>query len=140
MKDTKLILLAVLMVGAVISLTYGVAGLSKARGAAVAKKNAAQKYLTTQQAPAAGVSTRRVARTKFPAWRRSPFAPKALSASPARLTLTGVITDGKRLKAVIGDAIVKPGDKVGPYTVVDIKKTSVTVHDGTAIRELKLER
>ncbi len=140
MKNNKLIVLAVLMVVAVISLTYGVIGLSKGKGAAASKRKAAQKHGEAAQAPEASVSARHAARTKFAAWRRSPFVPKALSASSSKLTLNGVITDGKSLKAVIGDTIARKGDKVGPYTIIDIKKTSVTVNDGTVNSELKLER
>ena len=41
---------------------------------------------------------------------------------------------------MIGDAIVRKGDKVGSNTVVDVQKDKVILNDGAKNFELKLEK
>ena len=138
----KIIALAVLMVVAVISVIYGLSAPAKGKRGAVARAGAARQYEGVQKASVvAGPEQRRAVKSKIASWRRSPFAPKgAAGEGYSGLTLNGIITDGKNLKAVIGDSIVKKGDKVGSSTIVEIRKDSCIINDGTGNRELKLER
>ena len=137
----KLIALAVLMAVAVGSIIYGLSAPAKGKRGAAASAKAAKNYESAQKADVVGPVQRRAVRSKVAAWRRSPFAPKgAAIEGVSGLAFNGVITDGKVLKAVIGDTIVKKGDKVAGCTMVDIKKDSIVVNDGTGNRELKLER
>jgi len=138
----KLIILAVLMVVAVTSIIYGLSAPAKGKRGAVARAGAARQYEGVQKASVvAGPEQRRAVKSKIASWRRSPFAPKSAGAEGiSGLAFNGIITDGKVLKAVIGDTIVKKGDRVSGCTMVDIKKDSIVVNDGTGNRELKLER
>ena len=141
-EKIKGIVLVVLAIVAVITLIYGFTASSKKRPVTQRAQGAqSSQGVEKARAAVAGPVERRAARTKIVSWRRSPFAPKgAHGATSSRLVLNGVVSEGKDLRAVIGDAVVKKGDKVGTYTVVTITKNSATITDGTETLSLKLER
>lgn len=137
MRDKKVIILIVLGIIAAMSIVYGItSGRSKRR-----PEEPAMTTGGTQQVPSQGAASfqRRAKRSQYTSWKRSPFIESGLSSSSSSLTLNGIINSGKGLKASIGDAIVKKGDKIGNNTVVDIKKDRVILNDGTKNIELKLK-
>ena len=70
-------------------------------------------------------------------WGRDPFQEVDISFS--ELKLQGIMWDDKTPKALINNKIVKIGDKIDVIKVVDIKRESVILNDGTGDFELKLE-
>lgn len=83
---------------------------------------------------------RRAARTQFRSWKREPFVPQGLPGSPSKLVLSGIIAHGNEFKAMIGDAIVGKGDRIGDNTVVEVRKDSVVLNDGVKDFEIKMEQ
>lgn len=86
---------------------------------------------------------RRAVRTQFKSLKRDPFTPKptvAPRAAPASsITLSGIMWSEKDPKAMIGDAIVRKGERVGSVTVVEIRKKSVVLNDGVKTYEVPWE-
>lgn len=119
MPNKKLIILIILGIAAVISLIYGLA-------ISAVTENTSFK--------------RRAVRTKFISWKRSPFAIKGAAGDISQLVLNGILSSGDDMKAIINNTVVDKGSKIGDNTVVDIKKDSVILNDGTKDFELKLER
>jgi hypothetical protein len=137
MKDKKVVVLIVLSVFAVISLARGIMAPAKHRHGG-APPHEQQPQLQRQE-PAQGLSmTRRAKRSTFAAWKRNPFVPGY--AASTSMTLSGVIWNKDRPKAMIGDTIVTKGDKVCGATVVEIKPDSVILNDGSKNIEIKLEK
>lgn len=137
MQNKKLITLIVLVVIAAASLIYGVT-------ASRSKKRPPETTVVSGEAqqPSAvseGSVQRRAKRSKYTSWNRSPFVESGASGSSSVLVLNGIINSGRGLKASIGDQFVKKGDKIGNNTVIDIKKDSVILSDGTKTIELKLK-
>jgi hypothetical protein len=91
----------------------------------------------TEAARMVNPTQRHAKKTNFTEWGRDPFLPKG--AAPSASGLTGIIWDEKSPKALINDAIVGVGDKVGNNTVVKIEKDRVILNDGNKDFELKLE-
>ena len=82
---------------------------------------------------------RRAKRIKFASWSRSPFIPKWINGVPSSsLNLKGMMWNEKDPKAMISDAIVVKGDKIGGNTVIEVKKDRVILNDGTKDFEIKL--
>lgn len=138
MKDRKLIIAILLLGAGAFSIFRGIAAPPSGKHAARRREAVAAK---ASPGPLPGIETRikrRAARTKYSGWRRSPFVPKG-SRAGSSFGLSGIVWDKKKPKAMIGDAIVNKGDKTGSYTVVDIKKDSVVLNDGTKDIELKLQ-
>lgn len=137
MQNKKVIALIVLSVFALISLIYGITAKPKTR-----IKTAGQGIAITKELapPEGGLSVeRRAKRSKFTAWKRSPFVASGTSTSSS-LVLSGIIWNKDRPKAMIGDTIVTKGAKVEGKTVVDIRPDRVILNDGTKDFELKLEK
>lgn len=135
MQNKKVVALIVLSVFAVISLIYGLTAKPKHRPSEAASS-------VSNQAPAqlSPVSVeRRAKRSKFTAWKRSPFVSTGTSTS-SNLILSGVIWNKDKPKAMIGDTIVTEGSKVQGNTVVDIKPDRVILNDGIKDFELKIEK
>src|SRR3989338_8946552 len=102
MKDKKIIMLIVLGAAAIISLLYGITSSPRSRRAPV---NVLEVGQPPKAVPAASAAVkRRAIRTKFKAWKRSPFCAVSKS-SPTNLALNGII-GGRVPKAMIGDALV----------------------------------
>jgi len=75
--------------------------------------------------------------------RRDPFtAAPILSANSLQsgVNLTGILWEKAKPLAIIDGEIVKKGERVGPKTVVDIKRDRVILSDGKVFTELKLEQ
>jgi len=136
MQNKKLVILIVLGIAAIFSLVYGIftpaktrRGISPGQGIPDERENQPAKMPVSIQ--------RRAKRTTFTSWGRNPFLAKSVSAISG---LTGILWDEKQPKAIIGDAVVGIGEKVGSNTVVDIKPDKVILSDGTKNFELKLEQ
>lgn len=139
MKDKKVIILIILGIGALISLIYGITVGPKTRKASPRLESAP----TTEAISVARrivPTERKAAKTDFIAWGRNPFVQKeSPGAKVSKLVLGGIMWNVENPKAMINNEIVGIGDKVGGNTVVDIKKNSVTVNDGTEDFVLRLE-
>jgi hypothetical protein len=53
--------------------------------------------------------------------------------------LTGIIWDKDNPMAIIGDSVVKIGERLGNKKVIDIKRDRVIFSDGEALSEIRLE-
>ncbi len=141
MKDKKLVTLIILGILAVFSLVYGtVAPTKTARKLSAERAALRQKQrgkLTEEFIPVA----RDRKRTDFNSWSRDPFAPGDISAlGISELALNGIIWDRVEPNAIINDEIVKIGDKVLNYKIVDIKYDKVIINDGVNNFELRLKQ
>ncbi|MFC1646610.1 hypothetical protein ACFL2Y_05500 [Candidatus Omnitrophota bacterium] len=138
MQNKKLIILIVLGVLAISSLIYGIVTPSKVRRGLRTEKRVIHKKeeatITKSITPAA----RRVKRSDYDSWGRSPFTLKKVVDKTIRLN--GIVWDEHIPKAIINDYIVGIGDTIGENTVVDIKQDRVILSDGTRTFELRLER
>lgn len=139
-NNIKVILVIVLGIAAVFSIIHGITAPSAKRsqaalpGAAISQD---QKSISGETA----LPTKRLAsRTHFKTWRRHPFAPLPTSTEAPVPVLSGILTKGNIYKAMIGDAIVMKGDKIGTNTIVDVQKDKVILNDGAKTFELKLEK
>ena len=136
MQNKKVIALIVLAIFAVISLIHGMTARPKKKlavspeTAQTAGPPAPKEVLTVE---------RQYKRSAYKSWKRSPFVPTGTSTSSS-LTVSGIIWSKDKPKAMVGDAMVVKGDKVGGNTVVDIKPDRVILNDGTKDFELKLEK
>ena len=138
MQNKKLIIAIVLGIGAVFSVFYGVTSKPKARSHAGSAISAAA---PEEPGPAGSVAAvkRLAKRSQFASWARSPFVHKS-SGGGVTLVLNGIVGSPKNPKAMIGDAVVGKGDKLGVYTVVDIGQNKVILNDGSKDIELKMEQ
>ncbi len=137
MKDKKIIILIVLGAAAVISLLYGLMSSPKGRRAPAAAQDISQTHIRTPTAPVS--IQRHAARTTFHSSPRSPFQATAAPAAGMNLVLNGII-GGKSPKAMIGDAMVGVGDRIGSNTVVAIKSDRVVLNDGTKDFEVVMKQ
>jgi len=141
MRNKKVVILIILGAFAVLSLIYGIFTPSKGRRiASVTPSSEIVKKSADIQSPGktAGID-RRAKRTKFTTWGRNPFIPKE-TASASSLNLKGIMWNDKNPRAMVGDAVVGNGDKIGDNIVVEVKKDRVILNDGTKNFELKLEQ
>lgn len=88
--------------------------------------------------PESAPPKRKARLSSFKAWKRNPMAPKGASETPV-LNLSGILGSKGNYKAMIGDAIVKKGDKVAGYTVEEVLQDSVILKNGSEKIELKLQ-
>ena len=141
MQNKKLIILITLSTLAVFSLIYGIVtptktGRKLSRKPAVVRQKQRGK-LTEELLPA----KRDRKKTAFTSWSRDPFTPGDISAIKiSELTLNGIIWDRVEPHAIINNEIVRIGDKVSNYTIVDITHNKVVINDGFNNFELRLER
>jgi len=140
MQNKKLIILIVLSVFAAISLFRGITTPSKYRVKSLSAPAVSRTQPAGAERAAAHLSMeRRAKRTRFKSWKRSPFVSGEKPAS-ATLVLSGIIWTNENPKAMIGDMIVRKGDRVNNSTVIDIRPDKVIMNDGTKNFELKLEK
>ena len=73
-------------------------------------------------------------------WGRCPFSGKVYTdlETGAEIRLLGIVWDVEAPVAMINDSIVKAGDKIGKYTVKEIRQDKVIVTDGITAFELSL--
>ena len=153
MKNSKIMILAILSIIAVISIVHGIMAPAHPRGRPAAAANTAATQPLPTQAPSmqaqsgqvpqdTGSVDRRAKRSQFSAWKRSPFmSANASKTSPVSgLVLSGIVWDKDNPKAVIGDAILTKGSTIKGNKVVDIKRDAVIITDGTNTFELKLAK
>lgn len=70
---------------------------------------------------------------------RDPFvagAPTLEAASACGLSLAGIVWDKDKPLAIINETILKTGDRIEPYEIIEIRQKSVILSDG--INELTL--
>lgn len=105
------------------------------REAAAPAKVAAQAAVPRPEAP------RQRKTSSFSDWGRDPFTmgTSAVELS-GDLVLSGIIWDAKKPYCIINERVVKAGDEISGYKVVDIKKDSVSVRAGDQIKVLKVGR
>ncbi|MGA2775024.1 MAG: hypothetical protein ABSE81_03050 [Candidatus Omnitrophota bacterium] len=141
-QNTKLIILIILSILGIFSLIRGAVTPTKSRRLASLES---KPVTAGQEKPVSlteeGLSVKRYAkRSNYSSWSRDPFI-KGVPIKPAgegNLDLKGIIWDEKLPLALINGKTVKIGDKVGPNTVVDIRKDRVVLNDGSRDWELKL--
>ncbi|MFH0763584.1 MAG: hypothetical protein V1927_01090 [Candidatus Omnitrophota bacterium] len=141
MNNKKVIILIVLGIAAVFSLIRGITAPARARRAISVSgtPDIIRQNENTPDVNEPAEIKRRAVRTKFKSWARSPFAPGGFSKSTSSsLSLGGIMWNAENPKAMIGDMIVKKGDKVGDYVVIQVRKDSVILNDGSKNIELKL--
>ena len=139
-NNVKVILAVVLGIGAITSVIHGMTAPSPKRGRAAGPPAAVSQAQGSVSGEAAAPVKRLAVRTQFKAWRRHPFVLPERAGGSTMLTLSGIFSKGNIYKAMIGDTIVKKGDKVGSNTVVDVQKDKVILNDGVKNFELKLEK
>lgn len=137
MQNKKVIIAIILCIGAVISLIYGITSGPKA------KRKPGSESASSPEAVSAVKriipTKRQAAKTEFVVWGRNPFVPKGTPGTlPSKLVLGGIMWHEENLKAMINNVLVGIGDKIGENTVVDIKKDSVILNNGTEDFELHL--
>lgn len=132
-KQLKIILGAVILIFAVMALA---AVFRPHRKPAVAPEKA------FAQPVAQKVEASRERRTSsFSEWGRDPFTvgTNAIDLS-GDLVLSGIVWDSRKPYCIINEKVVKIGDEISGYKVVEIKKDSVSVQAGDQIRVLKVGR
>lgn len=142
MKDKKVVILVMLLVLAVLSLLHGMNASKKEKR--LSQPPAAAEELSDQKnilpASKSVEIERRAARTQFTSWKRNPFVPTGIQGgSSVNLELGGIMWSGENPTAIVGDAIVKKGDKLGMYEVIEIKQDRVILSDGTKDVVLRLK-
>ena len=140
MQDKKVIALIILVVLAAISLIYGITASPKrgAKSTTVAMKEVTE--MPPQAAETTVGSVRRAKRSQYKMWKRNPFSSGQADSTMSDLTLSGIVWNKSRPKAMIGDAIVVKGDTIGNNRVVDIQPDKVILNDGTKDFELRIEK
>ena len=81
-------------------------------------------------------------KSSFSSWGRDPFA---IGSSPVEqgfgsLSLSGIFCDSKKNYCIIDGKVVKVGDEVSGYKILEITKDNVTINAGDETRTLKLGR
>jgi len=132
MQNKKVIVLIILAVIAIFSLFHGVTSVPKGRRAQapiyMAKGIEPQNIIILKK--------RRAKRTNFISWGKNPFLLEKSSIIASGLS--GILWDKENPKAIINEAIVGIGDKVGGSIVKDITKDKVILNDGANDFELRL--
>ncbi|MBU0759919.1 MAG: hypothetical protein KKC66_04200 [Candidatus Omnitrophica bacterium] len=141
MQNKKIITLIILGILAVFSLVYGIVTPSKARRG-ISRGPIETKKKVTISAGAETISgVGRPQRTSFSDWGRDPFSAVStlsLSTNISDMSLTGILWDDVAPLAMINDNLIGIGDKIGEYTVAEIKKDRVILTDGTNDYQLTL--
>lgn len=140
MENKKLIILIVLGAGAVASMIYGVRAPSKKRPDSSLKPVRVIRGAEIQPAVPRALgppAKRRAKSAKYVNWGRNPFVPKGTERDTG-LVLYGIMWEERWPKAMINGNIVGIGNRIGKNKVVDIKRESVILNDGTKNIILKL--
>ena len=72
------------------------------------------------------------------AWRRDPFTKGAAMGERSGLTLSGILWDPNAPLAILNGQMVRVGDEIGGYHVLEITQDHVAVSDGTHTIDLRL--
>lgn len=98
------------------------------------------------QSAAARPAPERKPNVVFSSWGRDPFAGlgrlvqvDTTALQQMDMSLRGIMWHGDEASVLIGDYILKRGEKVGPYTVVDIKRDRVICRKGSEVITLFLD-
>ena len=79
--------------------------------------------------------------SSFRDWGRDPFTMGTSAAElSGDLVLSGIVWDAKKPYCIINEKVIKVGDEISGYKVMDIKKDSVSVRAGDQIKVLKVGR
>jgi hypothetical protein len=105
------------------------------------KEPAAPAKAAAQTAVPRAEASRQRKVSSFSDWGRDPFTmgPRAVELS-GDLVLSGIIWDAKKPYCIINERVVKVGDEISGYKVVDIKKDSVSVRAGEQVKVLRVGR
>lgn len=133
-KQLKIVLGVVILIFAVMVLTAILKPRHK-KVAAPAKTAAQEEVVQKAEAP------KQRKTSSFKDWGRDPFTmgTSAVELS-GDLVLSGIIWDAKKPYCIINEKLVKAGDKISGYKILEINKDSVTVESGDGIRILKVGR
>ena len=139
MQNKKLIALIILSILAVFSLIYGLTSSPRTRYRASAGGVDIKDESSQEMMKIIAPSKRNSKRTSYITWGRNPFAPKEVRVKKTtKLILSGVMWDDTDPKAIINNTIIGIGGKIGKNKVVEIKKDSVVLNNGTRTFELRL--
>ena len=102
-----------------------------------AGKSGALSLSTGRPAPESA-SSRQIQRQEAQrlAWRRDPFTRTASVEPEGGLTLSGILWDADQPMAILNGQIVRVGETVEGYRVLEIAKDHVTVTDGSRVLQL----
>jgi len=151
MQNKKLVILIILGIAAMFSLIYGITASPKGKGAREAKPAITRETETIQPVKKLLLKERHAVKTRFKSWGRNPFiqgkiqevVQEKIQEKPPvpeslKLTLNGIIWNPQNPKALINNAVLSKGDKIGINTIVNIKQKSVILNDGTKDFEIRL--
>lgn len=133
-KQLKIVLGVVILIFAVMVLTAILKPRHK-KAAAPAQAAAQEEVAQKAEAP------KQRKTSSFKDWGRDPFTmgTSAVELS-GDLVLSGIIWDAKKPYCIINEKVVKIGDGISGYKILEINKDSVTVESGDGIRILKVGR
>lgn len=133
-KQLKIVLGVVILIFAVMVLT-AIFKSHRKKVAAPAKTAAQEEVAQKTEAP----KQRKM--SSFKDWGRDPFTmgTSAVELS-GDLVLSGIIWDAKKPYCIINEKVVKVGDEISGYKIVEIKKDSVSVRAGDQIKVLRVGR
>ena len=151
MQNKKLIVLIIMGIAAVFSLIYGITASPKGKGGRAAKPDVTHEAETIQPVKKLLLKERHAVKSRFKSWGRNPFiqgkiqevVQEKIQEKPPvpeslKLTLNGIIWNPQNPKALINNAVLSKGDKIGINTIVNIKQKSVILNDGTKDFEIRL--
>lgn len=143
MQNKKLVVLIILGIAAVFSLIYGITASPKGKGARAAKPAITRESETIPPVKKLLLKERHAVKTMFTSWGRNPFIQEKIREKPPvpeslKLTLNGIMWSVQNPMVLINNTILGKGDKIGKNTIVDIKRNSVILNDGTRDFEIKL--
>jgi len=136
MKNKKNIIAIILVIGAVISVIYGITAKPKAAGKKLLDTELDIGRKTTSSERIVPIE-RRAKKTRFKSWGKSPFV--SGSQGQRGLMLSGIVWHKTKPKAIISSEVVGLGDRVGNYIVKEITQDKVVLTDGSKDYELKME-
>ena len=71
-------------------------------------------------------------------WKRDPFTRGSALSGLTGLTLSGILWDAHRPMAMINDQMVRVGETLDGYTIVEITADHVSMTDGTDTFQLQI--
>ena len=140
MKNKKLIIAIVLCIAGILSLIYGLTVPTKGK-----RKTGSSAEILHSASAVMGEKKivpkrRRAKKTEFTSWDRNPFVPKGTpGAFGGNFTLEGIMWNKENPEAMINNVIVRRGDNLSGYKVIEIRKDKVVLSDGTEDFILRLE-
>lgn len=151
MQNKKLIVLIIMGIAAVFSLIYGITASPRGKDVRAVKPAVTPVAETIRPVKKLLLKERHAAKSKFKSWGRNPFIQKKIHEEiqekiqekppvpeSLKLTLKGIMWNEKNPRALINNAILSKGDKIGTNTIVDIKQKSVILNDGAKNYEIRL--